>query len=284
MLLRPMPAAAASTTCLRNEDYVAFLDESGNGGAGTGLEVVSGVLIPARWLRPAERRWRHFIADRLGNKSGRTEIKSRDLPKGRGVAFHAQQRMLSSGAVGLSAEDAGRQFYADALEHIWRIAEVRVLTVGLPTKRPNDTYRLWFWLAYAALTERPRSPRPRLPLVVIDGQDQAFRDSQDLIAHRFHRSFSGLQPYVRGGREWFVGGATLQDSKLHPMVQMADLTAGAGRMALEGGPDAALYAEFKKAATSAGRDVETSARALARLQTIDPHDVSGSGWPRALLP
>lgn len=37
---------------LRNEDYIAFLDESEQ----DKLQVVAGVLIPARWLRPAERR------------------------------------------------------------------------------------------------------------------------------------------------------------------------------------------------------------------------------------
>jgi hypothetical protein len=60
---------------LRNEDYVAFLDESGE----SNLQVVSGVLIPARWLRPAERRWRDFVRDHLGSRTGRTEIKGREL-------------------------------------------------------------------------------------------------------------------------------------------------------------------------------------------------------------
>ncbi len=49
---------------LRDEDYVAFLDESGTGK----LQVVSGVLIPVRWLRPAEHRWRAFIQTELARK------------------------------------------------------------------------------------------------------------------------------------------------------------------------------------------------------------------------
>lgn len=78
---------------LRNEDYVAFLDESGE----TGLQIVAGVMIPARWLRSAERRWHDFIRDRLGSSSGRTEVKSRELVKGQGVSIHAQNRILASG-------------------------------------------------------------------------------------------------------------------------------------------------------------------------------------------
>lgn len=269
--------------CLRNEDYVAFLDESGNGGAGAGLEIVSGILIPARWLRPAERRWRDFVADGFGNRTGRTEIKSRDLLKGRGVAFHAQQRMLASGASSLSAESAGRLFYADALEHISHLAEARVLTVGLETKRPIDTYRLWFWLLYAALTERPRAPRPRLPLVVIDGEDQAFRQAHDLVAYRFYKTFYGVQPYVRFGREWFLGGAVLQDSQMHPMVQMADLTAGAGRVAISDQDD--LYSKhLRDAGLKVGRAVDIGHAALKRLQILSPNDACGSGWASALLP
>jgi hypothetical protein len=139
---------------LRNEDYVAFLDESGE----DSLQVVAGVLIPARWLRPAERRWRDFIRDHLGSRSGRTETKSRELLKGSGVSIHAQNRILASGGAPLSAQAAGRLFYRDALEHIARTTEVRFLTVGLDTKHPVDTYRLWFWMMYAALVQRPRAP------------------------------------------------------------------------------------------------------------------------------
>ena len=95
---------------LRNEDYVAFLDESGE----DNLQVASGVLIPARWLRSAERRWRDFVRDHLGSRSGRTEIKGRGLVRGEGVSIHAQNRILASGGASLSALAAGRLFYRDA--------------------------------------------------------------------------------------------------------------------------------------------------------------------------
>src|SRR5215204_3155108 len=68
----------------RNEDYVGFLDESGE----ANLEVVAGVLIPVRWLRGAERRWRDFIRHQLGSGSGKTEIHAQDLLNGQGSAAY----------------------------------------------------------------------------------------------------------------------------------------------------------------------------------------------------
>jgi len=267
---------------LRDEDYVAFLDESGT----ARLQVVSGVLIPVRWLRPAEHRWRAFIQTELGSRSGRTEVKSRELLRGTGVSLHAQRAMLAGGHPPLSAKAAGRQFFCRALEHIAGIAEVRVLTVALPTRRPVDVYRLWFWMAYAALVEKRKAPRPRLPLVVIDGEDAAFRSTQDLIAYRFYRQFPRCQPYVAPGSKWFVGGAVLQDSELHPFVQMADLAAGAGRLAVSKDTRAGNWYEthLRNHGEKRGRGVDVSAHALSLLKRRSRTDACGSGWPEAILP
>lgn len=263
---------------LRNEDYVAFLDESGD----EQLQVVAGVLIPARWLRSAERPWHDFVRDHLGSRSGRTEIKSRELISGRGVSLHAQNRILASGGAPLSAKAAGRQFYRDALEHIASITEVRVLTVGLQTRRPLEVYRVWFWMMYAALVERPRAPRPRLPLTIIDGEDAAFRSAQDLVAYRFYRNFRRCQPYVGGGQEWFVGGSAHHDSALHPYVQMADLVAGAARHAMNGRlPQGGWYKTHMQQHAGQlgyGREVDVSKHALERLKILSPTDACGSGW------
>jgi len=140
---------------LRDEDYVAYLDESGE----NGLQVVAGVLIPARWLRGAERRWRDFIRGELGSRSGRLEVKGRDLLAGKGVSLKAQQMMLTKGSPPLSARAAGRMFYRDALEHIAMINQVRVLAVGLPTNHPLEVYRLWFWMGLCpASRESPCAP------------------------------------------------------------------------------------------------------------------------------
>lgn len=263
---------------LRNEDYIAFLDESGQ----EELQVVAGVLIPARWLRSAERRWRDFIRDHLGSRSGRTEVKSRELLKGKGVSIHAQNRILASGGAPLSVRAAGRLFYRDALEHIARTKEVRIIAVGLPTKRPLEVYRLWFWMANALLVERPRAPRPRLPLVVIDGEDAAFRSAQDLVAYRFYRQFRRVQPYVSRGQQWFVGGSVHQDSALHPFIQAADLVAGATRYAIAGKkPHGTWYRDHLQAGSN--REIDASAHALDRLKALSPSDKCGSGWGSALL-
>jgi hypothetical protein len=267
---------------LRNEDYVAFLDESGE----DDLMVVSGVLIPARWLRSAERRWQDFIRDRLGSRSGRTEIKSRELTAGTGVSIHAQNRILASGGGPMSAKGAGRLFYRDALEHIARTREVRILTVALPTRRPIEVYRVWFWMMYALLVERPRAPRPRLPLTVIDGEDVTFRTAQDLVAHRFYRSFPHCQPYVARGAEWFVGGSVHQDSALHPFIQMADLVAGAARHAIVGRvPQGNWYATHLRdhRFDYQPRDIDVSSHGLDLIKAMAPLDACNSGWPNAIL-
>jgi hypothetical protein len=120
---------------LRDEDYVAFLDESGQ----SGLWVVSGLLVPARILRGAERRWRDFIRDHLGSRSGRREVKSKELTKGRGVALQAQKAFSARGWPPMSAKAAGHQFYREALEHIAELTELRILTVGITTKASIDT-------------------------------------------------------------------------------------------------------------------------------------------------
>lgn len=267
---------------LRNEDYVAFLDESGE----SELQVVSGVLVPARWLRSAERRWRDFVRDGLGSPSGRVEVKGRELIRGQGASIHAQRALLEKGWSPLSARAAGRRFYRDALEHIATIEEVRVLTVGLPTKHPVDVYRLWFWMMYALLVERSHGPRPRLPMTVIDGEDMSFRAAQDLVAHRFYRAFPHCQPYVARGTGWFIGGSALQSSHLHPFVQMADLVAGAARHAMAKRKPYDTWYEthcVDHARNKRKKGIEVSGHALSQLKARSRNDACGSGWKEALV-
>jgi Protein of unknown function (DUF3800) len=269
---------------LRNEDYVAFVDESIEPGT-QGLTVVAGILIPARLLRSAERRWRDFISDRLGSRSGRREIKSKELTKGRGAALHAQKVLLNGGWPALSAKGAGHQFYREALEHIASITEIRVLTVGLSTKKAVDGYRLWFWMSNVLLVEHRRAPRPRLPLIVIDGRDTALRNAQDLVAWRFYKAFPRCQPYVGGGSRWFVGGSVLQDSALSPFIQMADLVAGAGRLAIaQKGPEQDWYRHhLVQPAHKLGRTIDVSKHARSELRRRSREDACGSRWQDALL-
>jgi hypothetical protein len=96
---------------------------------------VAGILIPARLLRSAERRWRDFITDRLGSRSGRREVKGKELVKGHGAAKNAQDRLLAQGWPPLSAKAAGHQFYREALEHISSLTEIRILTPSAYQRR-----------------------------------------------------------------------------------------------------------------------------------------------------
>lgn len=194
--------------------------------------------------------------------------------------------MLASGHPPLTVKSAGREFFRRALEHIAGIAEVRILTVGLATARPIDAYRLWFWMAYAALVERRSAPRPRLPMTVIDGEDASFRGAHDLIAHRFYRHFPRCQPYVSAGSKWFVGGAILQDSRFHPFVQMADLIAGAGRLSMSTRKPAGQWytRHLVEYGAARGRSIDVSSHALAQLKRRSRTDACGSGWPDAKLP
>jgi hypothetical protein len=268
---------------LRNEDYVAFLDESGESGS-TDLYVVSGVLIPARWLRSAERRWMDFVANRLGSRSGNAEVKSRELRAGKGVAIHAQRVLGEEGVNGMSARSAGRRVYREALEHIAGIQELRVLSIALPRKQATDVYRLWFWMVYMLLVEPQKAPHPRLPMSVIDGQDLAFRSAQDLVAHRFYRRFPRCRPYVMPGKPWIIGGSVLHDSRLHPFIQMADLISGAARHAIIESKTAAWYERhLLNRARQMGKDIDVSAHALSQLRRRSRTDACGSNWPEAIL-
>jgi hypothetical protein len=266
---------------LRDEDYVAYLDESGE----DGLQAVAGVLIPARWLRGTERRWRDFVKGELGSRSGKLEVKGRDLLSGKGASFRAQQVLNTKGQP-MSAKAAGRLLYRDSLEHIALINQIRVLAVGLPTKYPLEVYRLWFWMANALLVEKDRAPRPRLPLAVIDGEDQSLRAAQDLVAHRFYHAFPKCQPYVGRGSLWFVGGSVFQDSRLHPLIQMADLLAGAARHSIAGrAPQGDWYEKHLIGrAKRARRKIDASSQALKKLKRLSPSDKAGVGWDDALLP
>jgi len=269
---------------LRNEDYVAFLDESGE----TNLQVVSGVLIPARWLRGAERRWRDFVRHQLGSNSGKTEIHAQDLLNGQGnAAFYASRTSMARTGTARSAQAAGRMLYKDVLEHVAGITEVRILTVAMNTKHPREVYRLWFWMMYAALITKPRAPRPRLPMVVIDGQDDSFREAQDLVAHRFYRSFWRRQPYISHGAPWFVGGSVHHKSEFLPFIQMADVVSNAARHAIvKRSPYQPWYDRHLRqhaATLGYGRNIDVSSDALAELRGRSPKDRCKSRHKRAIL-
>jgi hypothetical protein len=207
------------------------------------------------------------------------------LAKGHGPAKNAQKRLLASGSPPISALAAGWQFYREALRHIATLTEVRVLTVGYPSVKIVDAYHLWFWMCNALLVERPRQPRPRLSLAVLDGRDTRLRETQDLVAWRFYRAFPACQPYVKVGTRWFVGGSVLHDSALSPFIQMADLIAGAARLAVigsEAGRDW-YQQDLREYASNRGRPIDVSRHARSQLRERSRHDACGSGWKDAIL-
>jgi len=268
---------------LRDEDYVAFVDESTRPDPLNPLTVVSGVLIPSRWLRPAERRWEQFIRSEVGRESGIAEFKAHDLLAGKGLAIDIAKHQREEKGFHKSAKGAAHDFYKLALEHIALIAEARVLAVGSKTLVPEETYRLWYWLLYATLVQRADHPRPRISMIIIDGQDRGFRRAQDLIAYRFYRRFPNVQPYVAAGNEWFIGGSALHESHLHPFIQFADLICGVARRNLEGNPKFASWypVHIRDYASARGREVDCSPAALACLERLDP--AGATGWKDALL-
>lgn len=259
---------------LRNEDYVAFLDESGN----DDLKIVAGVLIPARWMRSTESRWDHFVRDR--GLQGQGELKAWKLVSGRGLARILGERVPRP--AGLSKRDhyaaCGRQAYVDVLRLIGSLTEVRVAVVGVPSAQALDAYRLWYWMACAGLTTRPRSPRPRLPVIVIDGQDQGIRRAHRGVTGDFYWRCRGRQPYVAGGRPWFMGGAVLQDSVALPFMQMADLVAYAAFQAIDKAASRAFMHSWYEehllgAAAAKRRPIDVSRHFLEELLQLDPaHD------------
>jgi hypothetical protein len=157
--------------------------------------------------------------------------------------------------------------------------------VGRPTTKAVDAYHLWFWMCNALLVERHRAPRPRVPLFVLDGRDTKLRVAQDLVAWRFYRAFPQCQPYVKSGTSWFVGGSVMQDSALSPFIQMADLVAGAARLAILGSEAERDWyrQDLVRHAGLMGRTIDVSARARSQLRKRSREDACASGWKDALL-
>jgi hypothetical protein len=77
-----------------------------------------------------------------------------------------------------------------------------------------------------------------------------------------------------------------QNSELHPLIQLADLVAGAGWRAIaKRKPYAGWYdRHLRQHATGMNRDIDLGTRALAQIKRRSRRDACGSGWPGALLP
>jgi hypothetical protein len=124
-------------------------------------------------------------------------------------------------------------------------------------------------------------------MVVIDGQDDSFREAHDLVAHRFYKSFWRRQNYIAHGRAWFVGGSAHHKSEFLPFIQMADLVANAGRHAIaQRRPYVSWYDTRLRGSARAlnpSRNIDISAHALSELRRRSPKDSCGSGYGNAQL-
>jgi hypothetical protein len=250
------------------EDYIAFVDESGD----ANFQVVTGLFVPARWVRSA-----YTLLDDIRATEGfrqTDELKAAELATGRGFAWTRAQGLVCP--LGMSwkahALQTGCDIYKRVLGHVARINGLRVLTIGLQTRFPSEAYRLWFWATCAGLTAFPEGDRPRVSMIVIDGQDQGLLRVHRGVVKDFYRSCNRRQTYVSGGRSWFMGGSVLHESHSLPFVQIADLVAHAGFQALANNPDRAYMHQWyedslRAVARARHRQIDISATCLTELGT-----------------
>lgn len=260
------------------EDYVVFLDESGD----DDLQVVAGIFVPARWMRSA-----HTFLDDVRATEGfkkPDELKAAQLATGRGFAWQRAETLQRPPGLSKSnhAKQTGCDIYTRVLGHVARINGLRVLTVGLRTRFPTEAYRLWFWAACAGLTSFPRHRRrPHVSMLIIDGQDQGLLRVQRGVVKDFYLSCRGRQSYLRAGRAWFMGGAVLHESHSLPFVQVTDLVAHAAFQTILANPQRAFMHrwyedEFRGAARQRSRLIDVSDFCIAELR--------GCALPPAMAP
>lgn len=258
-----------------HEDYVVFMDESGD----DNLQVVTGLFVPARWMRPA-----YQLLDDIRATEGfkvPEEMKASVLATGRGFAWQRAESIQRPAWISKRnhALQTGCDIYTRVLGHTAGINGLRVMSVGLQTARPQEVYRLWFWAACAGLTSFAIR-RPRVSMIVIDGQDQGLLRSHRGIVKDFYRRNRGRQWYLRPGRPWFMGGAVLHESHALPFIQVADLVAHAAFQKILQSPQRAYMHDwydqsFCQVAANRHRDIEASRFALNELAGCDiPPDIA----------
>jgi hypothetical protein len=266
------------------EDYVVFLDESGN----DTLQVVAGVFIPVRWTRPAS----VYLDDFRATEGVRQpeELKAAELATGRGVARRiAAVRPRGSGIKPRAHElQIGHDIYTRALATAGYLNRMQVVCIGVPTRVPAEAYRLWFWAVCAGLTASRGPTRPRVSLVVIDGEDQGFLRVQRGVVKDFYLANRRRQSYVGPGTEWFIGGAVLHESHSLPFVQMADLVAHAAFQNLLGNPKRAFMHTWyedhlRTPARLRHRRIDVSAFCLAELANCNPPAAVNAHAAEALI-
>ncbi|MGH3431058.1 MAG: DUF3800 domain-containing protein [Mycobacteriales bacterium] len=248
-----------------HEDYIVFMDESGD----DDLQVVTGLFVPVRWMRSA-----YQLLDDIRATEGfkvPEEMKASVLATGRGFAWQRAQTTARPAFVSKRdhALKTGCDIYTRVLGKVAGLNGLRVVSLGLQTPFPQEVYRLWFWALCAGLTSYTIK-RPRVSMIVIDGQDQGLLRSHRGIVKDFYGRNKGRQWYLKPGRAWFIGGAVLHDSRALPFIQMADLVAHAAFQTILQNPKRAYMhgwydQSFCRIAANRNRQIEASRFVLHEL-------------------
>jgi hypothetical protein len=255
------------------EDYIVFVDESGN----DDLQVIAGLFVPVRWVRSSYA----YLDDFRASEGIRVpdELKAAELATGRGlVARRLAKATPIPPGVGMRthAGRIGQSLYERALTLAGSMNGLRVVAIGLRTRFPVEAYRLWFWSVCAGITAFPSSDRPRVSLMVIDGQDQGLLRTQRGVTRDFYYTCRQRQTYIGPGSLWFMGGAVLHESHSLPFIQTADLVAHAAFQAILGNPDRAFMHTWYRqklcdiAHQQRGRIVDASTFCLHELVGLHP--------------
>jgi hypothetical protein len=218
----------------RNETYVMAIEESTD--HASGFTVVAVVAVPARWVRPAHAFWHRHL--RQFGVPRDAELHATELAAGKGAIRDIVHRYPRPAGVSRADHQRrlGRVLIRRSLRRIASINEVRVALFGTPTPRIPIAYAETFAAMGAEVVARSSYlGTPRIAHVLIDGQDRKLQRLHYESAFLLYRS-PRMPKRLRDRREWIIGGATLAESHLVELVQMADIVAFSGLKAHLGHP------------------------------------------------
>jgi hypothetical protein len=142
---------------------------------------------------------------------------------------------------------------------------------GIPTPRIPVAYAEAYAALGAGLALRANSRgTARIGHVLIDGRDRKLQRLHYESAYLLYRS-PRIPGRLRNRREWIMGGATLAESDLVELVQMADLVAFSGLKAHLGHAEMGGYARgdlIDYASTCWNRNIDMTQACLAASVTV----------------
>jgi hypothetical protein len=240
------------------ETYVVTLEESTDDV--TGDTVIAAVALPSRWIRAAHAYWHRHL--RRFGVARDAELHSTELIRGKGIVRDIEGRFPRP--PGVSKNDhqrrIGRLLVRRSLRRIASINEMRIGLFCIPTPRIPIAYAEAFAAIGAGIALRASSRGvPRVAHILIDGQDRKLPRLHYESTYLLYRSQRLPRRFRSDRREWMMGGATLAESGLSELVQMADIVAFAGLKARLGDPITGGYAQHDLidfASTCWGREID----------------------------